>query len=269
MQAAPDKWRPLVEMLLYRCMPPHRTQYPGSPPIMSAENVELLKKAVGDDRLDAKILFLTTLNNVASHDPDVVRMTKEALQSDDVESALKLLSSISFANVDKLPEQLEFLFAAESATKQAARDALARSSGPQVRDAVADKLLAILNDANQSARHADAIRALAMFSGNIHPISQGQNMSQQKRQEIIDALDKVSREGTPDLLLPALAALQLIYAAHPDNSASFGASASKRTTQAARYRSSRSKKRNNRCSTARPSANNAVADSSRAHHTSA
>ena len=77
MQSDADKWRPLVEMLLYRCMPPHRTQYPGTPPMMSAASVELLKKAVGDDRINAKLLFLTTLNNVAAHDPDVVRMTKE------------------------------------------------------------------------------------------------------------------------------------------------------------------------------------------------
>jgi beta-lactamase regulating signal transducer with metallopeptidase domain len=208
MKADPDKWRSLVEMLLYYCMPPHRMQHNG-PPIMSAENVEILKKAVGDERLDADILFLTTLNKVASHDPDVVRMTKEALQSDDVEGSLNLLRFIGFSNVDELPEQLEFLFAADLETRQAARDVLACSSGPQVRDAVADKLLAILNDPNQSARHADAIRALAMVSSSVVPTPHGHHISQGKRQEIIDSLYRVAREGATELFVPAVAASHL------------------------------------------------------------
>ena len=57
MQAAPDKWRPLVDMLLYRCMPPHRTQYPGSPPIMSAATSNFSRKLLATTASTPKFSF--------------------------------------------------------------------------------------------------------------------------------------------------------------------------------------------------------------------
>ena len=121
------------------------------------------------------------------------------------------MGGIGFANVNELPEQLEFLFAAEPATRQTARDILSRSVGPQGRDAVSDKLLAILNDPNQSPRHADAIRALAMFSKTKGPTPYGYGLSKEKKREVFESLRRVAQTGSTELFVPAVVASELMY----------------------------------------------------------
>jgi hypothetical protein len=142
-------------------------------------------------------------------DPEVAPLIKAALTGEDVGNALAVLRMLSFGQLDQWPQQLDFLFDEDAAACRRARTILQWSSSPS-RQAVADRLLAVLNDPKRADDHADAIRALGVLARPLNNQFAGRREGwpdEETIKELNKRFEQIVREGPPELVAPALVAM--------------------------------------------------------------
>ncbi|MBA3480458.1 MAG: hypothetical protein H0T51_01465, partial [Pirellulales bacterium] len=144
----------------------------------------------------------------AKDDPELASLIKAGLTGEDVENALYVLSTVRFASLDAWPEQMEFLFHKDAATRRRARSILG-GTGLPTRRVVADRLTAILDDPQRKGDHADAVRALGVLSRPAGSMfGQRENWpADEARKRFNDRFVDIVREGPPELVAPALVAM--------------------------------------------------------------
>jgi beta-lactamase regulating signal transducer with metallopeptidase domain len=141
--------------------------------------------------------------------PKTQRYVKEALTGEDRNRALHVLAMSEFRRLEELPEQVNLLFAADDFMRRAARGVLP-NAGADARSELAEQLLAVLDDAERSSDHADAVRALGVLvkldSQSPEELLKNWEGSKLYRQ-VIDRLSKLINEGPEELVPTALVAI--------------------------------------------------------------
>jgi hypothetical protein len=118
-----------------------------------------------------------------------------------------MLAELRFTNPDYLTEQIDLLFHPDAEVRRAARSALTRARFGEL-EAVADRLLAILDDPNQSAKHADAVRALGVLQRyQWEANDKNQRYSTAAGKAVQERLRQVLQDGPVELLPAVLVAL--------------------------------------------------------------
>jgi hypothetical protein len=149
-------------------------------------------------------------------------MVRAALAGDDLDNAVRVLRELSFRRLDAIPQQFDLLFHDDEAVRRKARSVLANVGASLASDAGAkspldERLLAILDDPQQSARHADAVRALAaMFMLDTRSGEPGRAaLYAQRRLAVANRLRDIMINGDESLLAPALAGASALASAQP------------------------------------------------------
>ncbi|QDT76161.1 M56 family metallopeptidase [Lacipirellula limnantheis] len=210
----PEKWRGLAVMLFSRATPPHREAF-GGLVIMSAENIEHLRKFAADPQHAQSPYVLAALYRVAGRDPAVDSLLKEAFSSPNSAASLGALQGVAFTRLDEFPEQFEMLFAEDEKTRKEARLVLVQNYSEDRHHEVLTRLLGVLDDPGQSTRHVDAIRALGAIGRVRDPMRPG--LETETRKLISGRLEKIRKEGPVELFVPSSVALSSMYSAYSRN----------------------------------------------------
>jgi hypothetical protein len=193
------KWRPFAKAVF--------SQMHFGPTYKDPESREQLLRMATDPQYGPNSVALTVLYRMPDNDPQVEQLIKAALRGDDAANALDMLAELRFKNPDYLTEQIDLLFHPDAEVRRAARSALTRARFGEL-EAVADRLLAILDDPKQAAKHADAVRALGvLIRVPLDPNDQNPRYSIAAREAVGKRLRKLLQDGPVELLPAALVAL--------------------------------------------------------------
>jgi hypothetical protein len=193
------KWRPFAKAVF--------SQMHFGPTYKDPESREQLLRMATDPQYGPNSVALTVLYRMPDNDPQVEQLIKAALRGDDAANALDMLAELRFKNPDYLTEQIDLLFHPDAEVRRAARSALTRARFGEL-EAVADRLLAILDDPNQSAKHADAVRALGVLQRyQWEANDKNQRYSTAAGKAVQERLRQVLQDGPVELLPAVLVAL--------------------------------------------------------------
>jgi hypothetical protein len=139
---------------------------------------------------------------------EVLRLTKAALTSDDTDRALSLLRILAFRQLDRYPEQFDLLMHEDPAIRPKVRQYLPHVPD-SARGAIAERLLAILDNPERTADHADAVRALGILTRRYGQRESGQRdwTTSGAYKKALDRLGRITEEGPDDLVPAAIVAL--------------------------------------------------------------
>jgi hypothetical protein len=213
-----DKWTPLAGMLLSQM---HQNN-PGG--VKDADARKLLFELASDPQFkwwhEALHVLLLGGTDVPLT-PETELLVKNALAGEDRDRAHHVLALLNFRRLEFIPEQVDFLFDKDEATRQASR-LLLRNLNADVRGELAERLLAIVDDAGRSQDHADAVRALGVlqniFSHHTHASgAEAQWERSDVSQQVGKRLSQLINEGPEELVPAALVAVGLDSANQVDN----------------------------------------------------
>jgi hypothetical protein len=170
------------------------------------------RKDANHDLLSSVAQFLLSTDQ-GLKDDRTIEMAKAALRINDPN--LDLLSFLGFRRLDAVPEQIELLVHPRQDIRDLARLKLRQTFEYGGAPAIADPLLAILNDPKRADDHVAAIRALSTLANAKEP-----EKLRDDKKRVIDRLHQILNDADNVLVIPAWAALLRLEHLHPQNALS-------------------------------------------------
>ncbi len=195
-----ERWKSLLQNLI-----PHIQQ-------PDAKVRELLYRIARNESLGTALQAIRVLvaYDKAMDEPDVEKFIHAAFK--DPKLRWLALEWLGFRRLDKAPEQLAFLFDADSSIQLRARKYLSRS---MPRPEIVEALLKVLTDPKRADDHTAAIRALSACRGNLNVRANVEHRMAEEYRKVLEQLANVITQGPAELLAPAIAAYVAIASNPP------------------------------------------------------